>query len=444
SRLHRAGIFNIGTYEEAQDEIAKIRRLDLTLDEEKIITQLAKEGALDEHQKLLARIDKRRSAIEEPAIGDLSRFAELMETIRRSLGLDWQKKVEAYRKINLIASCSPKVLDVKLQTFLDRNNLGIDASAIDISKKGTELSQMLSKLMGSTNFADICRDIGVTDTSSLKELYAALDHLKNTVNMIKLTTLSPEAIAFDRLTVVGGNPDATPSLAATLESCRKYFEGTIIEAEIDGVKDLIGGTSEVARERNLLFIFTDNPLVGLTIGRYPIGAQSCQKYWNGSDTLAAYPADAMTKICILVDKSKLPDEILSEFDSAGSEDERLRIFNRSTDRFLEAIVARRVTKVVRKILPKREPALFLEPIYTPYDRRQMTKYMNMGAVSGLLKELGLPLVCGGSSFKVKVAGSRNTEQYEDGEFGGPDNGGMGTKTGEYTMAARDLREDDYK
>ena len=154
-------------------------------------------------------------------------------------------------------------------------------------------------------------------------------------------------------------------------------------------------------------------------------------------------ADAYTKMCLLVDLDKLPQEVNKELEEADDNQDRMRIFNRYTYSFLEAAVGRRLTKIVRG-KDDQKPRLFLEPVYTPLERESTARLFNAFAVTNLAK-LGIPLVKGGGSSKVYVSESRNKRQYEDGESGGPGGGGagLGTQEGSYFMPAQPLQESDY-
>src|SRR3989338_6192718 len=100
-------------------------------------------------------------------------------------------------------------------------------------------------------------------------------------------------------------------------------------------------------------------------------------------------ADAYTKMCLLVDLDKLPQEVNKELEEADDNQDRMRIFNRYTYSFLEAAVGRRLTKIVRG-KDDQKPRLFLEPVYTPLERESTARLFNAFAVTNLAK-LGIPL-----------------------------------------------------
>ncbi|MBI2639957.1 MAG: hypothetical protein HYW90_03680 [Candidatus Sungbacteria bacterium] len=349
------------------------------------------------------------------------------------------------KEFSRLAKLKPIELADKVTGFLGRYRLSPAASPEELSDVGKSIQDSLDTLLVSEELRVLREEFfGSQEGIKRNQWYGALKDLKAGRTFLQLAQLTPQAIAFNRITP--GKKKETVSGA--LDDLKKHFAGSdAILGTLKKIEEVIKEEAHPIGKERLALIFTDNPMALLTVGTYPGSARSCQHYENGDYVLAAYVADAYTKNCLLVDLDKLPEEVNQELENAADTEERLKVFQSHTFAFIRAAVARRLTKIVHRKADGK-PQIFLEPVYTPLDRESITRLMNAYAISSLEPKTGLKAVRGGGMNKlmmVRVAASRNNSQYEDGESGGPGGGGggMGTMRGAYEMPAQPLRDVDY-
>ena len=342
--------------------------------------------------------------------------------------------------LSKLAKLKPGELPEKIQNFLGRYGVPASASTYELNKFSEDIKRHWEEEVSSEPYIKFSEEsFGRSENINPAEWQALLAELKAVQTFLRLGNLTPQLIAYNRL--VPGKKKAT--LQKGIEYVKHVFrEDQELRGAVERIQSIIAEESRPVDKDRLAVIFTDNPLALLTVGRFPSGAESCQKYTNGSSALGSYMADASTKMCMLVDINKLPEDIKKELEEAETNEKKLKIFQNHTFAFLTAMVGRRLTKIVRETRGFR-PQIFLEPAYTPLNLQSTTRLLNAYAVTHLQPRMGLELVRGGGSFLVAVAESRNHIQYEDGESGGPANGGMGTMSGIYEMAAQALKKTDY-
>ena len=437
-QLRNLGYLKAMGVDEISTEISRIRASELPSETERKVEELALSGKMGHYQKLNAHVrylTGKERLVEE---SELETLRVLKEEFQDQLGEAWEKSIEAYKRITTLVGSIPKALDPLLLDFFEKHHVSpLSVQPSELESIQQQLSADLDLLESSENYVKLRTNLDLSQRATERELYQAIEDFSVSINVLQLTTLTPSLIASGRI-----SEESSENLNVTLTKLSKSFRGCTISDEIGRIHDLVGSITPVSKQSDLCFVFTDNPLVGLTVGRYPQGAQSCQKYWFGDDTLAAFSSDALTKICLLIDKSKLPDPIVDLLNDAKSEDEKILIFNQHTNLFLEAIIARRVTKIVKQSISQ-AANIFLEPVYTSYDRTQITKLLNSFVRFKIQVQTNLPLLRGGGNIEVNVAKSRNVDQYEDGEFGGPHNGGIGSQRQSYTMPGQRLVDADF-
>lgn len=351
-----------------------------------------------------------------------------------------QKNNEKEKAAHL-ATLKPTTVPDRVNDFLNRHHLPTNASPEDLAKVWRSAEEAFASERETPEFRLLEERFSKDTAPSRREFQLAQQELRAAETFLRLTLLTPQLIAFNRL--VPGKKKLT--LRKSLQTLKDHVKD---DAETMGALSRIEGIlleeHHGVGKDHLAVIFTDHPLALLTVGSYPTGAESCQRYTNGDPALGSYLADASTKMLMLVDLDKLPEEIKQEFEHASSEEEKLRIFHSHPNALLEAMVARRLTKVVRDVTTGL-PQVFLEPVYTSLDRDSMTRLLNAYAVTRLHPRTGLAVVRGGGSDEVEVAASRNGIQYEDGESGGPGGAGagLGQMRGTYRMPAQPLSTTDY-
>lgn len=350
-----------------------------------------------------------------------------------------QKNNESEKAAQL-ATLKPTTVPDRVNGFLNRHHLPKNVSPEDMIRVRRSAEEAFAREKATDEFVLVRERFAKADLPSRREFQLAQQELRATETFLRLSLLTPQLIAFNRL--VPGKKKLTlqKSLQTLKDFAKESNETTGVLTRIEGV---LQEENHGVGKDHLAVIFTDHPLALLTVGSYPTGAESCQRYTNGDPALGSYLADASTKMLMLVDLDKLPEEIKQEFENASSEEEKLRVFGQHPNALLEAMVARRLTKVVRETSGR--PQVFLEPVYTSLDRNSMTRLLNAYAVTRLQVRTGLEVVRGGGFGQVAVAESRNGIQYEDGESGGPGGGGagVGQMSGSYTMSAQPLTKADY-
>ncbi len=411
--LKKAGFSTLKTTGQIHSEIGKIRE-GLGAENEVKIKNLAVAGIIKKYTQAKSHLEYLRSKNIQPTGEDLTHVSLLQNQLIGTLGNGFESLLKDYQNIAVLTANLPKIIDPKLADFL--------------SRYGLKKSSPSEKLEAVINFIQN-GIIELTHTEPMldsdeRRIYKTIKDLKIQKEILSLLTAKPATLS---------NKQLKEKLAVLVKGLGEYKDLSTKLAVLQ--ED--AGKEHSGKNNGLVFIFTDHPLVALTVGKYPAGAVSCQSYWNGSDSLAAYPADAMTKLCLLVDKNSLPEDVAEKLDNATTNEEKLAVFNSNTYAFLDAMVARRVIKIVRND-QNQEPYIFLEPVYTSYNQTLMINYLNKFALGFLHPATGLPLVRGGGNMRVRVATSRNRSQYEDGEKGGPNNCGMGSQTDEYTMPAQFL------
>ena len=353
--------------------------------------------------------------------------------------IDELKKGPESKTVTLLSSLKPLELPAKVKKFFDRYRLAITADEQILIKLKSNLEVELKNCDASQFIQEIAARI--SDPEDPSRWQEEIKKIKAAQIILQLGNLTPQLIAFNRLTV--GKKKAT--LKNGIDYLKRNFRNNEpLLKTLERIESIINEASHPVGKDRLAMIFTDHPLAMLTIGKFPHGATSCQNYENGDSVLAAYMADSYTKMCLLVDLNKLPPEVAQDLEKAEDTNSKIKIFNEHTYAFLSASVGRRLTKIVQS-KKENKAKLFLEPVYTPLDRNSTTRLMNAFAVTTLGPKLGVDLVRGGGTDEVFISESRNGSQYEDGEYGGPggDGGGLGTKRGSYLMPAQSLQQKDY-
>lgn len=343
------------------------------------------------------------------------------------------------KEFSRLAKLKPSDLSDVVKSFLERYGLDQTAGTGDIEWVRTHIRELLDELFQSKNFQRIKSELFGDREVERRERQLKMSELKAARLILSLGNLTPQLIAFNKI-----SPEKKrTTLTNSVYQLKEYFSEHVgVVDTLISIEKIIKEASHPVARDHLAIIFTDNPLAFLTVGRFPENAQSCQKYTSGDTVLAAYMADAYTKNCILVDLNKLPREVQEELGAADGSLEKLKVFQEHTFAFLNAIVARRLTKIVHD-KDSETPQLFLENLYTGLDTAVTTRLMNAFAVTHLKPKLKMELLRGGGKKLVTVAESRNYLQYEDGETGGPHCGGLGTMSGSYDMPARPLTEAEY-
>lgn len=358
--------------------------------------------------------------------------------------LELQARNAPEKQITQLASLRPSSLPEKTAAFLAKHNLSSAIGDQDLARLKEQTQQALQAADNDPDFLTAKEVMFPGQDQIEKHAWRkAMGAFKASQLLLKLCLLTPQLIAFNKLSPEGKKSSLRPSL----DYLKRYFEDNKpILSTLEEIDEVVAERSKSMGKDRLAIIFNDNPLVFLSIGHFPAGAESCQKYSNGSPALTAYMADAYTKNCLMVDLNKLPADVQASLEKAMTSEEKLTIFNSNTRAFLNATVARRLTKIVQND-PEERAELFLEPAtYTNLDVSYTSRVMNAFATSYLRTKLGLELKRGGGKETVRVPESRNHMQYEDGESGGPGGGGvgMGSKDGTYIMSAQPLTESDYK
>lgn len=340
-----------------------------------------------------------------------------------------------------IVKLRPTHIPDVVKKFMDRYNLPTTASAEDIERVSKAVEEQSGRAKNDPEYIAASEKFVKGDAPTVRDWQVAQQELRSAETLLRMCQLTPQLIAFNRLTQGKKKLTIQKSLSSLRDFAKK--DGELLSA-LDRIQGILEEESHGVGKDHLAVIFTDHPLAMLTVGSFPTGAESCQHYTNGDPNLGAYLADASTKMMMLVDLNKLPEEIQRELESAETEEKKMAIFQNYPNAFLTAMVARRLTKVVRDA-ETRKPQIFLEPVYTSLDRSSTTRLLNAYAVTRLEMKTGVPVVRGGGRKQVEVAESRNGRQYEDGESGGPggDGGGMGTQMGTYNMPATPLTKADY-
>ena len=352
------------------------------------------------------------------------------------------------KEISRLAKLKPSDLPEVAASFLKRYLL-ISPTELDsdVTARLDSLKEHLLKLRDETlsgELAVIKKELFGEEAEPGKiDWKNKMRELKADLALLKLSILTPQLIAFNK--IGAGKKKAT--LKASLEFLKWHFKDLGADEVVKTVEEIgsiISESSHPIGKDHLAILFTDNPLALLTIGEYPRGATSCQHYNNGDTNLAAYMGDSYTKMCTMVDINKLPSEIKDRLEKSATAQEKTNLFQNNTFDFLEASVARRLTKIVHDDVTG-EPRVFLEPVYTSFDKDSVTKLMDAFAATHLQSKVGIKIVKGGGGGTVRVAESKNGTQYEDGESGGPGGGGggIGPRRGSYTMPARPLTKADY-
>lgn len=426
--MGKAGFSHLKTTGQIHAEIERIRKR-LGAENEIKVKNLAANGVIKKYVQAKNHLEYLNSKNIQPSSEDLANLSLLQNQLINTLGNGFENLLRDYQSIAFLTANLPKDIDPQLASFLERYALTKPSHQKRIGVVEVLIREKLRELVDDLEYCYQRRFIKPILDSDDKEVYKTIKNLKIQKELFSLLAANPSTLSVAQFT-------------EKLEFVKKQL------SEFNELDEKLASIQESLRKENpgqdnhLLFVFTDNPLVCLTVGKYPEGAVSCQSYWQSSTTLAAYPADAMTKLCLLIDKNNLPEDVAEKLTCATTNEEKLEIFNNNTYAFLEAMIARRVTKIVRDD-QSQEACIFLEPVYTSHNQTLMTKHLNKFALGFLNPKTGLNLVRGGGNMQVKVASSRNQYQYEDGEKGGPQNGGIGTKEGEYTMPAQYLQAIDF-
>ena len=227
-----------------------------------------------------------------------------------------------------------------------------------------------------------------------------------------MTSLSFEEIRFNAVREKGALKRG--ALLAWIEQLSGELRGrgSAFAQTLDNVRQAVGGDRQSSTMQGLTIEETDHPKDLLEHGKYPIGATSCQNYEGQvsyNKCLIGTVADADKKL-ILVRKAD------------------------------GAIIARVIVKLV---WPENgSPAIFLEPTYTGVSRSDHDFDPDINAfLHEKAAAMGGIAVLRGSTevgVRVTVRSSRNGWQYEDGATGGPNNAGLGEKSGVYTMDAKSV------
>lgn len=382
-----------------------------------------------------AEIEKRKKLISMGYRGDetLAEIEDLIAKLRKSK--------ENEKDVSMLASLQPNPMPSKMRSILERYGLGANAGTGDCANLLLRVQESIKTLGAQEDFLKLTRELFSREEAALEEWQGAIKDLKALQTFLRLGILSPQLIAFNKI-----SPEKKKaSLSSAIRYLKEHFQtsGPVVRT-IENIEKIISEESQPVGKKEMAVIFTDNPLVSLSIGKFPAGAESCQFYWNGDINLAAYVADADKKMVLLVNLGKLAEELKLELQQKEDQEERLKIFQENILSFLDATVARRIVKIVRDS-ETGQPLLFLEPVYTNLNREATSRILNTFAVSHLKPKLKMELAVGGGTALVSIAKSRNCYQYEDGEKGGPGGvgGGLGTKEGSYTMPARKITEKDY-
>lgn len=381
-------------------------------------------------------VKKKEALIKMGFRGDETR-EEIEEKIR-----ELKESQPDSKDIIILAGLKPAELPDKVKKFLECYGLPVNVDSEVLYDLKDDLTKTLNDINAAPALKVLSGELfGDNAEISPAQWQEAIRKLKVAQTILRLGSLTPQLIAFNKLSP--GKKKAT--LKSSIDNLKRNFSGnTALLSVLERIEAIISEASHPIGKDHLAVVFTDNPLALLTIGKFPNGATSCQNYESGDTVLAAYMGDAYTKMCLLVDLNKLPGEINEELEKAEDSESKMKVFNKHTLAFLNASVGRRLTKIVQDI-KEGKPKLFLEPVYTPLDKDSTARLMNAFAVTSLEPKLNMPIVRGGGTDEVYVAESRNKEQYEDGESGGPGGGGagLGTKSGSYKMSAQPLQKKDY-
>ena len=350
------------------------------------------------------------------------------------------------KNISLLASVKPADLPDYITVFLQKYNLQPSVTSEEMVGVEQHINNLRNNVLSSPVFVDLRQKFfGGKENISVGEWQKSIRDIKAMQLLLMVGSLTPQLIAFNRISSFGKKK---ATLSGSMDYLKKYFSNDQIMLDVLGeAEKIINEVSRPVGKDRMAIISTDNPMVALTIGKFPFGATSCQHYQNGDVVLAAYMADGYTKMNLLINLGKLPMEIQKALENAKTSEEKIQIFNNNTLAFLEASEGRRLTKIVRHVDDDKSE-LFLEPAYTPLDRSFVTRLFNAFAQTSLRPKIGIDLVRGAQKHTghlVNVSESRNYRQYEDGENGGPGGGGggLGEQRGAYAMYAQPIREADY-
>ena len=413
---------------------------------EKAADLFEKEGKTANYLKLAKRLEylkqKEGKMEEKQEVEEAIKILE--QELKEKLGNDFQHSIETHRFIRSLSALRQPEFDPDFAAFLEKWKIDEASTNEQIAVVQQAILRELAEIQQSDLLKDIKDFFGMVP-SAANEAREAAQNINIARNILRLAALTPHLIVFDRIS--SDLPKKSLSLSKVVEDLQKKFSAyPKLSQDFSNIREKLQEISAPWKEEKMAMVVTDHPLVALTIGKYPYGAESCQGYYSGSPELLSYMVDASTKFNLLIDIGKLPDNLQEALagTSPDDEDAKIEIFNGHVDKFLPAIVARRVLKIVKNGKTG-DPYCFLEPVYTPLNRQIITNHMDYFAKTELGPSLGFAIVNGAKindseGFDVKVAESRNVVQYEDGASGGPGgNGiGLGVFRGSYTMPAKFL------
>lgn len=258
---------------------------------------------------------------------------------------------------------------------------------------------------------------GVANTMRRDEVRRELTRLRRDEKILKLLSLTSTT-----------SPD-TAELFPLIDSISTSVKGKAFVQDLEVLKDKLGG-KEVQQvvSSNLMLIFSDDPALGWSAGKYPLGNGSCQEYALGTmaEALMGYVGDGHTRIAYVVDANKIgarsPEELLSM----------------PAQTILDGVVARTVVKIAETSAG--DKVAVLEPTYTTINKAN--KIYNRAiedAIQRLLPEDIKIYRTSSHGEELTIPASRNPEgQYEDGSEGGANHGGLGIMYGSYRLTAAPL------
>lgn len=283
---------------------------------------------------------------------------------------------------------------------------------------------------------DLLRDIGLSLSSPLPELYKRRAEAQAVKNLLRLTVLEPRNIALNLL-AEGKKKGEGGTIVAALTDLKKVYKGSGFLQDIGNIEAVLTQSAEDTGKRQLALVVSDNPSLLWQSGKYPLGNGSCQHYAEGStaQALMGYVGDAHTKVGYLFDVRALPEEFQSRM--RGGVTLQAMLDDIPPLDLLRATIARSIIKILRA--PNKTPAIFIEPVYSVVNKsnRGMDRYFELFTEFFIASEMDARVTRGGSELNLRVPASRNPSgQYEDGAYGGADHAGMGIQNGSYTLPAR--------
>jgi len=205
-------------------------------------------------------------------------------------------------------------------------------------------------------------------TTNSKDLFKVLNEIRNKPSVkirsqiLKILSANSLDIAKNKL-----GENSNDDLTQVVKSLNEYFQFTGFNELFQNIRTEISNREFESSE--LIYIFSDSPLLISVCGECPQGSNSCQNYTNGSqrEKLASYIGDSHNKVAYAIDKSKLTPEQIKIILTKGPNSPE---FNLIEKEILPAIVARSIIKLGRS--SSNNPSIIMEPVYTNQNKSNHT------------------------------------------------------------------------